>query len=652
MRAKHVAWTLAIIPVLHGQAPMPGNPKIQVQILVDISGSVKHVNPLKIAADLVGRLDDCNGVHDGSVLYEIDLMAGHVEQTLPSRQPEAEKRVSELARQLDAFRSRQRDKVAGFNREDLRKTNFSKAFEAVGKFLNTGRDIPRKAVWLITDGEHDPRDEGPREDAPFRHLLENASVPFDLFLIYTGTKERMPSVRDEWEKATSPKDPLGRAQAPWIHFVLEEDEDANNLKHIEKELIDRAIIQPVFTLEDADCTVEPSERGDSSLHIVAMTKMDPSLINTGYPTFAQACWDGGRNCTPLTIGPTSTLPAFNPLGVGFQLRLDGLPPEIPPPSFTLDLQRPDGFHSSPWIWRTLVCHPPPWMSLDWWTGSPSWVVNPTFRAEFQAVDTARPENSITLPVTAVIGRQMGEAAICNVVHNGTTEDLRVGRPVRFSGPVTVLCALPGRQSLWFPGSQPFPVSFQLNDTTPIPIVPRWKGSDDDSRYYLRFVWFGWIECVLLLVVVFFWLAVFLCKSKWKTTKWKVFKWENLCFAFAVFSFAAIRFLEKGDVLETLKSPLYDSSICKLYWIEWLAASVIALGCILCSREVRKTHPRISIALVGIPFAFALVGFGLLAIGGLFAEEFIIDFSLDKLGTHDLTGPPENPPAAQAAPAAG
>jgi hypothetical protein len=123
------------------------------------------------------------------------------------------------------------------------------------------------------------------------------------------------------------------------------------------------------------------------------------------------------------------------------------------------------------------------------------------------------------------------------------------------------------------------------------------------------VWFGWIECVLLLVVVFFWLAVFLCKSKWKTTKWKVFKWENLCFAFAVFSFAAIRFLEKGDVLETLKSPLYDSSICKLYWIEWLAASVIALGCILCSREVRKTHPRISIALVGIPFAFALVGFG-------------------------------------------
>jgi hypothetical protein len=80
--------------------------------------------------------------------------------------------------------------------------------------------------------------------------------------------------------------------------------------------------------------------------------------------------------------------------------------------------------------------------------------------------------------------------------------------------------------------------------------------------------------------------------------------------------------------------------------------VIALGCILCSREVRKTHPRISIALVGIPFAFALVGFGLLAIGGLFAEEFIIDFSLDKLGTHDLTGPPENPPAAQAAPAAG
>jgi len=626
MRAKDVAWALAIIPVLHGQAPVPVNPTMQVQILVDISQSV-HVNPLRIAANLVGKLHNCNGVTEGSVLYEIDLMAGHVEQTLPSPQPQSESRVRALASQLDAFRLGQVKNVSGFNRADLNKTDFSQAFDAVGKFLRIGAgpDTPRKAVWLISDGEHDPYNEGAREDVPFSHLLEKASVPFDLFLIYTGSPGRKALVEEEWERGTSRKGLLGRSQAPWIHFVFEED--ANNLKHLEEELIDRAIIQPVFTLEDADCTEEPGGRGESNLRIVANTKMDPSLINTGYPTFAQACWDGGRSCFPLTIGSTSTRPVSNPLEVGFQLRLLGLQPGIPPPSFTLDLQKPDRFHWRPWISRRVACHPEPWMSLDWWTGAPSWVVNRSFRADFQAVDAARPENSSTMPVTAIIGSQMGDAAACSVTHNGKTDDLKVGSPVRFFGRVTVLCPLPDRQSLLSPASQPFPVRFQLNATTPIPIVARrglgrTGGDDDDGRYSLRSVWFGWAECGLLFVAVFFWLAIYLFKSKWKACTWKVCKWENLCAAFAIVCAVAIPFLEKSGVLEILKSPLYNSSVCQLYWIEWVAAIVVALGCILCSREARGTHPAIGTGLLCIPCALALVGFGWLA-AGVVAEEIIV-----------------------------
>jgi len=165
MRAKHAAWTLAIIPVLHGAAAEPVKPKVQVQILVDISGSVRDVNPLRIAANLVGKLHDCNGVAEGSVLYEVNLMAGHVEQILPSPQPGAENRVRALASELDDFRKHLRDTVAGFSGADLDRTDFYKVFDAVGKFLRIGAgpDIPRKAVWLISDGEHDPYNKGAQE---------------------------------------------------------------------------------------------------------------------------------------------------------------------------------------------------------------------------------------------------------------------------------------------------------------------------------------------------------------------------------------------------------------------------------------------------------------------------------------------------------
>jgi hypothetical protein len=633
MRAKHVAWTLAIIPVLHGQAPMPGNPKIQVQILVDISGSVKHVNPLRIAADLVGRLDTCDCVTEGSVGYEIDLMAGRVEQRLASHQLGAESNVRALARDLDDFRLGNRDHVAGLYRADLNKTDFSRAFDAVGKFLRVGAgpDVPRKVVWLISDGEHDPRNGGARERAPFSHLREKATVPFDLFLIYTGSMERMASVKHDWEKGTSGKGLQSGSQAPWIHFVFEE----NNLQHLEEELIDRAIIQPVFTLEDADCTAEPADEGDLNLHIVAMTKMDPSLVKDGSPPVARACWEGVQNCAKLDIESTSTIPETNPRVSVFGLRLYRHQQKNLATSFTLDLQRPDLFHWSPWIWRTVACHPQPWMRLDAWSGAPYWVVNPFFRAEFQAVDAAHPENSSTMQVTAVINSPAEEPTTCSVVtHEGRTEEeLKVGHPVNFSGPVTVLCPL-GRQNPLLPGSQRFPVSFQLNDTTPIPIGTRGKrgrGVGDD----LTFVWLGWVEHALLLVAILFLPALFIYKTfrkgKWETCTQKTCICGWLFTIFAVVCVGAIALLQYGDgVLEILKSPLYNSSVCRLYWFEWFGASLIAVACVFCSWQVRAAHPRLGTGLLLIPFSFALVGFGLVAIAGFFLEEAAVHFLIREI----------------------
>jgi hypothetical protein len=152
---------------------------------------------------------------------------------------------------------------------------------------------------------------------------------------------------------------------------------------------------------------------------------------------------------------------------------------------------------------------------------------------------------------------------------------------------------------------------------------------------LTFVWLGWVEHALLLVAILFLPALFIYKTfrkgKWETCTQKTCICGWLFTIFAVVCVGAIALLQYGDgVLEILKSPLYNSSVCRLYWFEWFGASLIAVACVFCSWQVRAAHPRLGTGLLLIPFSFALVGFGLVAIAGFFLEEAAVHFLIREI----------------------